>query len=93
MVPGDGVKGPFSETTAAILITPKNGPMTPSPGTISVSMCYSKYQNVDLRKTRGMSMETWYYTVVSIDGDYATLKRTDIESENLKLVARAILQE
>ena len=23
-------------------------------------------------------METWYYEVVSIDGDYANLKRTDI---------------
>ena len=26
-------------------------------------------------------METWYYEVVSIDGDYANLKRTDIESD------------
>lgn len=34
-------------------------------------------------------METWYYEVVSIDGDYANLKRTDIESDDLKLVARA----
>ena len=38
-------------------------------------------------------METWYYVVVSIDGDYANLKRTDIESEDLKLVARALLPE
>ena len=36
-------------------------------------------------------METWYYQVVSIDGDYANLKRTDIESDDLKLVARALL--
>ena len=36
-------------------------------------------------------METWYYEVVSIDGDYANLRRTDIESEDLKLVARALL--
>ncbi len=36
-------------------------------------------------------METWYYVVVSIDGDYANLKRTDIESDELKLVARALL--
>lgn len=36
-------------------------------------------------------METWYYEVVSIDGDYANLKRTDIESPDLKLVARALL--
>ena len=32
-------------------------------------------------------METWYYEVVSIDGDYANLKRCDIESDDLKLVA------
>ncbi len=36
-------------------------------------------------------METWYYEVVSIDGDYATLRRMDIESDDLKLVARALL--
>jgi hypothetical protein len=36
-------------------------------------------------------METWYYEVVSIDGDYANLRRMDIESEELKLVARALL--
>ena len=35
--------------------------------------------------------ETWYYEVVSIDGDYANLKRMDIESTDLKLVARALL--
>lgn len=38
-------------------------------------------------------METWFYEVVSIDGDYAHLKRTDIESDDLKLVARALLPE
>ena len=36
-------------------------------------------------------MERWYYEVVSIDGDYANLKRTDIESDDLKHVARALL--
>ena len=36
-------------------------------------------------------METWYYDVVSIDGDYANLKRSDIESDDLKLGARALL--
>ena len=36
-------------------------------------------------------METWYYEVVSIDGDYANLKRTDIASNDLKVVARALL--
>ncbi len=37
-------------------------------------------------------METWYYEVVSIDGDYAYLKRLDVELEP-KLVARALLPE
>jgi hypothetical protein len=36
-------------------------------------------------------METFYYEVVNIEGDYANLKRTDIESDDLKLVARALL--
>ena len=36
-------------------------------------------------------METWFYEVVSIDGDYANLRRTDIESNDLKLVARALI--
>ena len=38
-----------------------------------------------------MLFETWYYEVVSIDGDYAHLKRTDAEIDDLKLVARALL--
>ena len=38
-------------------------------------------------------METWYYEVASIDGDYANLRRTDIESDELKLVARALLPD
>ncbi len=38
-------------------------------------------------------METWYYEVVSIDGDYANLRRIDIQSDDLKLVARALLPE
>lgn len=38
-------------------------------------------------------METIYYIVAQIDGDYAHLKRTDIESDELKLVARALLPE
>ena len=36
-------------------------------------------------------METWFYEVVNIDGDYANLRRTDIASDDLKLVARALL--
>ena len=38
-----------------------------------------------------MLFETWYYEVVSIEGDYAHLKRTDAEIDDLKLVARALL--
>ncbi|MDI9241102.1 chorismate--pyruvate lyase [Fusibacillus kribbianus] len=37
--------------------------------------------------------ETWFYVVESIDGDYANLKRTDMEVDDLKLVARALLPE
>lgn len=40
---------------------------------------------------KGNYMNTFQYQVVSIDGDYANLKRTDIESDELKLVARALL--
>ena len=38
-----------------------------------------------------MILETWYYEVASIDGDYANLRRTDIDSSEMKLVARALL--
>ena len=36
-------------------------------------------------------METFYYIVDSIEGDYANLRRTDIASDDLKLGARALL--
>ena len=36
-------------------------------------------------------MNTFEYEVVSIDGDYANLKRTDAPGEEMKLVARALL--
>lgn len=36
-------------------------------------------------------MNTFQYVVESIDGDYAHLKRIDIESGEQKLVARALL--
>lgn len=36
-------------------------------------------------------MNTFEYEVVSIDGDYANLKRIDTYSEETKLVARALL--
>lgn len=36
-------------------------------------------------------MNRFEYIVVDIDGDYAHLKRTDEETDELKLVARALL--
>ena len=36
-------------------------------------------------------MNTFQYIVETIDGDYAYLKKLDIESDELKLVARALL--
>ena len=45
------------------------------------------------RENRGSdNMETKYYIVARIDGDYAWLKRTDAEEEPL-FIARAILPE
>ena len=38
-----------------------------------------------------MDMNTFQYQVAGIDGDYANLKRIDIESDEIKLVARALL--
>lgn len=38
-------------------------------------------------------METMYFEVVSIDGDYANLKRTDAPSDDLMVVAMALLPE
>ena len=38
-----------------------------------------------------MITDILYYEVVAIDGDYAHLKRTDEETGDTKLVARALL--
>lgn len=38
-------------------------------------------------------MNSFDYVVVSIDGDYANLRRTDAEGDGLKLVARALLPD
>jgi len=38
-------------------------------------------------------METLYYEVAIIDGDYAHLRRLDGANNDLKLVARALLPE
>lgn len=42
-------------------------------------------------KERKKKMNVFYYEIASIDGDYANLRRTDEESDDLKLVARALL--
>lgn len=36
-------------------------------------------------------MNTFRYQVVSIEGDYANLRRIDMETDEIKLVARALL--
>lgn len=38
-----------------------------------------------------MEINSFQYQVASIDGDYANLRRIDIESDEIKLVARALL--
>ena len=38
-----------------------------------------------------MNLETAYYIVKQIDGDYAHLQRVDMGAEEPKLVARALL--
>lgn len=42
-------------------------------------------------EAEGVRMNTFFYEVTSIDGDYANLRRTDIENSEVKLVARALL--
>lgn len=54
-----------------------------------MKMSHSKKKSTGKEK----HMQTWYYEVVSIDGDYANLRRTDIQSDELKLVARALLPD
>ncbi len=44
-------------------------------------------------KERKKKMNVFYYEIASIDGDYANLRRTDEESDDLKLVARALPPE
>ena len=47
----------------------------------------SKKSSNERRYPRG----PWYYEVVSFDGDYVNLRRTDIESDELNPVALALL--
>ena len=40
-----------------------------------------------------MNLETMFFVVELIDGDYAHLRRTDAPSDGTRLVARALLPE
>lgn len=44
-------------------------------------------------RTGGKTIETRFYTVARLDGDYAWLRRTDVHEDELLLVARALLPE
>ncbi len=49
--------------------------------------------DVYFQKERNSMFEAIEYVVVAINGDYADLKRTDGSTEDIKLVARALLPE
>lgn len=55
-----------------------------------IVLCYNK--SID-KGGHVMLFETCYYVVEIIDGDYAHLRKLEDESEDLKLVARALLPE
>lgn len=38
-------------------------------------------------------MGPFYYKIIKFDGDYSVLKRTDIDSDDTLLLARALLPE
>lgn len=54
-------------------------------------MVYITYERNSEIGTTGGNMNTFQYEVASIDGDYANLRRIDVESDEMKLVARALL--
>lgn len=54
-------------------------------------MYWSVHARVWIGRKRRGSMKRFEYIVEEIDGDYAHLRRTDESSEELKLVARALL--
>ena len=52
----------------------------------------SPARGAELQDQKGVfTMGPWYYEVVSFDGDYVNLRRTDIESDELNPVALALL--
>ena len=50
---------------------------------------------MELHRTGELNMElqTMFFVVERIDGDYAYLRRTDEETDDLKLVSRALLPQ
>lgn len=57
------------------------------------SKCIYKFIMSETMRRNEEKMKAFDYVVVSIEGDYANLKRTDEESDELKLVARALLPD
>jgi len=47
----------------------------------------------DIQERKGDEMGPFDYVVVKLYGDYADLKRTDIESDELLMIARALLPD
>lgn len=50
-----------------------------------------KHGKTLIERRTAVRMNTFEYEVASIDGDYANLRRIDVESDETKLVARALL--
>ena len=50
-----------------------------------------KHGKTLIERRTAVRMNTFEYEVASIDGDYANLIRIDVESDETKLVARALL--
>ena len=48
---------------------------------------------LQMRKGKRKKMGPFDYVVVKLYGDYADLKRTDIESDELLMIARALLPD
>ena len=54
-------------------------------------ICTEKRMIKEMIRGGVRAMNRFEYVVAEIDGDYARLRRTDQETEELKLVARALL--
>lgn len=61
------------------------------PGRDKAGICTEKRMIKEMIRGGVRGMNRFEYVVAEIDGDYARLRRTDQETEELKLVARALL--